>query len=319
MRVLVTGGAGFIGSHIVDKLIQLNNEVLVVDNLSTGSIDNLNKKAIFKQGCITDGVFVDKVFESFRPQYVIHQAAQSNANKSIENPVADCKTNILGTLVLLDIIRKYAVKKLVYASSAAVYGDGDKISLDEELPSNPISFYGLSKLTPENYIKLYNDLYNVNYTIFRYANVFGGRQNPQGEGGVVSVLINKMINNITPSIFGDGTQTRDFIYVEDVVEANILALQNDVNGTFNLSTNKETTINELYFILSDILRKKYICDYKPRKKGDILRSCLNNKKLKNQLGWEPRYSLEEGLKRTIEYTLMDEKVEYLDLINELIT
>jgi UDP-glucose 4-epimerase len=304
MRVLVTGGAGFIASHIVDKLIELNYQVATIDNLSTGKEENINEQADFYKGDINDYKFLERIFQRFNPEIIIHHAAQSNARKSLDDPIYDCKTNIIGTLNLLDLSKDYGIKKFIYASSASIYGDVYKdISIREEDEIQPISFYAISKMTTEYYIQLYHKFYNINYIIFRYSNVYGPRQNPHGEGGVIPVFIDQMINDINPVIFGDGNQTRDFIYIEDVVNANIMAIEKDVNGIFNISTNTEININELFNEINNILHKDYKPKYGEMKKGDIVKSCLDNSKALEVLGWEPKHKIKIGLKRTIEYFL----------------
>ncbi|AFK85625.1 MULTISPECIES: SDR family oxidoreductase [Thermoanaerobacterium] len=300
MNILVTGGAGFIGSNIVDLLIDNGYDVAVVDNLSTGKKENINKKARFYNIDITDDDLY-KVFEYEKIDIVIHHAAQIDIQRSINDPVFDAKVNIIGTINLLECCRKYDVKKIVYASSAAVYGDPEYLGVDEKHRVNPISYYGISKHTPEHYIKVYNELYGLKYTILRYANVYGIRQDPKGEGGVISIFIDKMLSGKNPVIFGDGNQTRDFIYVKDVAKANLLALEKGDNEIINISTNRSTTINELVEIMNKFMEKPLKPIYKEPRKGDILHSYLDNKKAKDVLRWKPDYSLEDGLKETIKY------------------
>ncbi|MGJ7045774.1 SDR family oxidoreductase [Thermoanaerobacterium thermosulfurigenes] len=300
MNILVTGGAGFIGSNIVDLLIDNGYDVIVVDNMSTGKKENINKKAIFYNIDITDDNLY-KVFENEKIDNVIHHAAQIDIQRSINDPVFDAKVNIIGTINLLECCRKYDVKKIVYASSAAVYGDPEYLGVDEKHKVNPISYYGISKHTPEHYIKVYNELYGLKYTILRYANVYGIRQDPKGEGGVISIFIDKMLSGKNPVIFGDGNQTRDFIYVKDVAMANLLALEKGDNEIMNISTNKATTINELVDVMSKIIGTHLKPIYASQRKGDILHSYLDNQKAKELLEWIPDYTLEDGLIETIEY------------------
>ncbi|TCO60242.1 SDR family oxidoreductase [Caldanaerobacter subterraneus] len=300
MKVLVTGGAGFIGSHIVDLLIENGYEVVIVDNLSTGKEEFINKKAIFRKKDITDEDLY-KIFEKEKPDYVIHQAAQIDVQKSIDNPVFDAKVNILGTVNLLEYCRKSGVKKVIYASSAAVYGNPEYLPIDEEHRINPISYYGISKQTPEHYFDVYSQLYGLKYTILRYANVYGVRQDPKGEGGVISIFIDKMLKGERPIIFGDGNQTRDFVYVKDVAKANFLALEKGDNEIVNISTNRTTTINELVYVMNKIMGTSLKPIYTEPRKGDIVHSYLDNKKALDVLGWKPEYSLEDGLRETIEY------------------
>ncbi|MEG6569730.1 SDR family oxidoreductase [Thermoanaerobacterium thermosaccharolyticum] len=300
MNILVTGGAGFIGSNIVDLLIDNGYDVIVVDNMSTGKKENINKKARFYNIDITDNDLY-KAFEDEKIDIVIHHAAQIDIQRSINDPVFDAKANIIGTINLLECCRKFDVKKIVYASSAAVYGDPEYLGVDEKHRVNPISYYGISKHTPEHYIKVYNELYGLKYTILRYANVYGIRQDPKGEGGVISIFIDKMLNGERPVIFGDGNQTRDFIYVKDVAKANLLALEKGDNEIINISTNKATTINELVNIMNKIMNASLKPIYAVPRKGDIVHSYLDNKKAKDVLGWKPDYELEDGLKETVEY------------------
>jgi UDP-glucose 4-epimerase len=300
MNILVTGGAGFIGSNITDFLLGIGYEVVIVDNLSTGKEEFINKKAIFYKKDITDDDLYE-IFEKEKPDFVVHQAAQIDIQKSIKNPVFDTKVNILGTVNLLECCRKSGVKKIVYASSAAVYGDPEYLPVDEKHKVAPISYYGISKHTPEHYFEVYCKLYGLEYTILRYANVYGIRQDPKGEGGVISIFIDKMLKGERPVIFGDGNQTRDFIYVKDIAKANILALEKGDNEIINISTNKVTTINELVDKMNKFMEEPQKPIYKEPRKGDILNSYLDNKKALEVLGWEPEYQLEQGLKETIEY------------------
>lgn len=300
MRVLVTGGCGFIGSHIADMLAAQGNEVAVVDNLCTGNIGNLNPEAKFFKIDITSKELRD-VFEAVKPEVVYHEAAQIDIQKSIKDTVFDTTVNIVGTVNLLECCRDYGVKKIIYASSAAVYGNPQYLGVDEDHPVNPISFYGISKHTPEHYIKTFSDLYGLRYTILRYANVYGVRQDPKGEGGVVSIFLDRLLKGQASVIFGDGEQTRDFIYVKDIAAANLAALDNGDGEIVNVSTNLPVTVNELYRQMRSILDSSLEADYGPERKGDILHSYLNNEKACSLLDWKPRYSLEQGLRETVEY------------------
>ena len=300
MKILVTGGAGFIGSHIVDLLIENGYEVVIVDNLSTGKEEFINKKAIFYKKDITDDDLYE-IFEKEKPDYVVHQAAQIDVQRSIDDPVFDAKVNVLGTVNLLECCRKSGVKKIVYASSAAVYGNPEYLPIDEVHKINPISYYGISKHTAEHYFEVYSQLYDLKYTILRYANVYGIRQDPKGEGGVISIFIDKMLKGERPIIFGDGNQTRDFVYVKDVAKANLLALEKGDSEVVNISTNKATSINKLVELMNEIMNTSLEPIYTEPRKGDIVHSYLDNKKALDVLGWKPEYSLEEGLKETIEY------------------
>ena len=296
MKVLVTGGAGFIGSHIVDTLIESGYEVVVVDNLSTGKKEYLHDKAVF-YNLELHSKQLDGVFAKELPDFVIHEAAQVDVSISINDPYYDAYSNILGTIHLLDLCREYQVKKVIYASSCAVYGETGDYSIQESSIIQPISFYGASKYTPEQYIQLYQKLYGLSYTILRYANVYGPRQTPKGEGGVISIFVKKLLKNENPIIYGDGTQTRDFVYVKDVAHANLLALTKGENQIYNVSLNKKTSINELFLLLSLLIPHSAVPIYKPSKNGDILYSRLDNQKAKELLGWQPKFDLFKGLYR----------------------
>lgn len=301
MKVLVTGGAGFIGSHIVDKLITKGFDVVIVDNLSSGKKENVNLQAKLYQVDITSSSDLEEVFALEKPNYVIHHGAQIDIQKSIVDPVYDANINVLGTINILEKCREHSVDKLVYASSAAVYGNPKDLPVNELHEINPLSFYGVSKFTPELYIKIFSSMYGIKYSILRYANVYGIRQDPKGEGGVVSIFVDKILKNDPPVVFGDGEQTRDFIYVSDVAEANLAALFHGDNETFNISCNQRTSINQLISLMNSLTGQSLSSIYKESRNGDIKHSCLDNKKAVNNLAWAPKYSLEEGLRKTINY------------------
>jgi len=294
MKIIVTGGCGFIGSHLVDRLVELNHEVLVIDNLSTGSIENLNQSANFEEIDIKDED-VSRIFNDFKPQIVYHLAAQIDVQASIDNPVIDGEINILGTLNILQQCKKHGVKKVIYSSSAAVYGNPSALPITESYVTNPISFYGLSKYIPENYLQLFSNTFSLDYTILRYANVYGERQGIKGEGGVISIFFDKYIKQEQPVIYGDGYQTRDFIYVKDIVEANVLAMENGRNQIYNVSTNAPINVNELVSTIGNITGTEFKPKYKNQRSGDIIDSYLDNTKIINELGWYFKYSVSEGL------------------------
>jgi UDP-glucose 4-epimerase len=302
MEVLVTGGAGFIGSNIVDGLIKKGHKVIVVDNLSTGKKENLNKNAKFHQLDIRDQE-LKEIFKENEITHVIHHAAQIDVQHSIKDPLFDVQNNILGTINLLEMSRECGVEKIIYASSAAVYGEPDYLPVDEEHPIKAMSPYGITKHTPEHYIKMYNELYDLKYTIFRYANAYGPRQDSKGEGGVVSIFVDKMVAEERPVIFGDGKQTRDFIHVYDIVKANLLALENDENILVNISTESRDSVNDLVDYLNLILPYNLKAIYEEARKGDILHSSLANEKAEELLGWTPDYDFKAGLKQTVKYYL----------------
>lgn len=299
-KVLVTGGAGFIGSHLVDRLIYEGCSVSIIDNMSTGRVVNVNKGAKLYEMDIRDSG-ISKVFELEKPEYVVHNASQINVRNSFEDPVFDCDVNIIGTINILENCRKYEVSKIIYPSSAAVYGMPEYLPVDEKHSVNPISYYGISKHTPEHYIRVYSELYGIKHTILRYANVYGIRQDPKGEGGVVSIFMERLLKGKVPVIYGDGEQTRDFIYVDDIVEANIKALSYGDNEILNISTNMPVSVNELYSVMKDILGVEHDAEHIGERAGDIRYSCLDNSKATKLLDWKPKYSLRDGLEKTIDY------------------
>ena len=298
-KVMVTGGAGFIGSHIVDELINKNYQVAVIDNLITGNRSNLPDNITFYHIDIKEKEHLETVFSKERPDIVIHLAAQTSVGDSVNRPSYDGHNNILATINILDCCKNYKVKKLIFASSAAVYGHTEHLPIKETNPLKPLSFYGLSKLTAEEYIQLYSKIFDLPYTILRFSNVYGERQNSHGEAGVISIFINQALKQEPVTIFGDGLQTRDFIYVKDVAAANIAAIENGLNDTFNISSNTRTSVNEVLKVISDINRKEFIKIHHPFKPGEIIDSQLCNDKAINSLKWTPKYSLIEGLKEIL--------------------
>ncbi|RJQ24494.1 MAG: SDR family oxidoreductase [Peptococcaceae bacterium] len=298
MRVLVTGGAGFIGSHVVDVLVSAGAQVAVLDDLSTGRFENLNPGANFYRGSI-EGAELVELIERERPAVVFHQAAQVDVQRSLREPLADVKTNISGTLNLLEVCRRFGVKKVVYASSAAVYGNPSYLPVDEKHPVEPLSCYGISKYVPELYLETYRHLYGLNYTVLRYANVYGPRQDVQGEGGVVAVFTWKLLRGESPCIFGDGEQTRDFIYVKDVAAANLAAIDGGNGMVLNISTGAPVSVNTLFAGLKEITGSPLGAVYGPPRPGDITHSYLSAERAGAAVGWSPRYSLAEGLRETV--------------------
>lgn len=298
MKVLVTGGTGFIGSHITDLLVEEGHEVVVIDNLSQSDLSFLNPGARFYQGDITDPELFS-ILAKEKPEIIIHQAAQVSVYHSVNDPLHDGKTNILGTLQLLQGAVQCKVQKMIFASTCAVYGDAQTLPIPEDHPINPLSGYALSKWTGEEYIRLFHRLYGLRYTILRYANVYGPRQGRGGEGGVVSSFARQMKKGIPPVIFGDGQQTRDFVYVKDVARANVLALAKGDQETINISSGQAFSIGELYALMAKLARLNLPPRYAPSRTGDIRHSCLDRNKAKDVLGWAPYYSLERGLQETL--------------------
>lgn len=301
MAVLVTGGCGFIGSHIVDKLLEKNCEVVVLDNLSTGCRNNIKVEDIFFYQMDILDPQIEFIFQNHRIQTIIHQAAQASVSHSILFPFTDGDVNIGGTIRLIELARKYCVEKMVFASSSAVYGTPSFLPITPSHPTNPLSPYGLSKLTAEKYLELAFSLYDLPYTILRYGNVYGPRQNASGEGGVIAIFAKALAEGEAPVIYGDGQQTRDFIYVEDVASANLAAIENGAGEVLNVSTGRELSIKELLGYLQSIKQLPRSAVFEKERAGDIKRSLLCNERTKAVLDWEPQTSLEEGLKKTMGY------------------
>lgn len=301
MKISVTGGAGFIGSHLVDRLIEQGHTVQVIDNLSTGSLSNVNEKAQFLNMDIRNSELT-KVWAEFKPDYVFHEAAQTMVPVSMKDPALDCDVNLMGLINVLNSCVQNGVKKIIMPSSAAVYGDLDSLPLDETMAGKPSSFYGLTKLTTESYLELYAKNFNLPYICFRYANVYGPRQGHGGEGGVISIYCEHLQKGQDLAIFGDGEQTRDFVYVDDVVEANLLALEKpEVTGIYNVSTEKSTSLNELIGHFKDIVGKSFTVNYEAERAGDIKHSLLSIQKVHKDLAYSPKTELRDGLEKTYNY------------------
>jgi UDP-glucose 4-epimerase len=365
MKILVTGGAGFIGSNVVDALVREGHEVAILDNLSTGRKENLNPDAKFHNVDITDFEGVEKVFKDFKPEILYHLAAQIDVRKSVSDPVFDGMINVLGSINLFKLSVEYGVKRVIFSSTGgALYGEPLKLPATEDTPVEPLSPYGVSKYCGENYLNYFKRLYGgdryaplrfahddgegrlsggdrdtplrsahdvkegrlsggdqyaqitssqddekgrlpggshgFERVILRYANVYGPRQDPLGEAGVIAIFIGKILKGEQPIIYGDGTQTRDYIFVEDVVRANLLALTGK-EGTYNIGTGIETSINKLVEILSEVFGKKIEPIYADERPGEVKRIALDGTLAKEVLGFVPHYSLYEGIKKTIEW------------------
>lgn len=301
MRVCVTGGAGFIGSHLVDRLIALGHTVLVIDNLTTGVREFVNPKAAFIEMDVRDAN-IESIFADFKPQVVFHEAAQTMVPASMENPKMDCDVNLLGLVNILEASRKHKVEHFLMPSSAAVYGDLDTLPLTEDMIGKPTSFYGLTKLTGEGYLRIYEQAFGLKTVCFRYSNVYGPRQGDGGEGGVISIFTRLINEGQGLTIFGDGEQTRDFIYVDDVVEANIKAMNHpELTGVYNISTNTSTSVNKLVSYFKSISNKDLLVYYEAERTGDIRHSRLCNQKAKVDFDFLATVDLERGLRDTISY------------------
>jgi len=300
MKILVTGGAGFIASHIVDAYIEKGHNVVVIDNLSSGRIENLNKKAKFYEIDIRDKK-IEEVFKKEKIDVINHHAAQIDVRKSVAEPIFDADINIMGTLNLLENSRKYGIKKFIFASSGGVMYGECETPPDENYPALPLSPYGISKKVIEDYLRFYKFAYNLNFTVFRYGNVYGPRQDPHGEAGVVAIFSKAMLNNKEVFIFGDGKQIRDYINVFDIVRANLITLEEGDGEIFNLGTGNSISVNELFNYLKEITDYKREPVYKPQRLGELQKSKLNVKKAKEILSWKTEIDIKEGLRKTVEY------------------
>jgi UDP-glucose 4-epimerase len=302
MRILVTGGAGFIGSHVVDRFVGDGHEVAVFDNLSTGFRALLNPAARFFEADLTDGDAVERCVAEFRPEVVDHHAAQIDVRGSVEDPVFDARTNILGALRLLQSCTRNGVRKFVYASTGgALYGEGRELPATEAHPVNPESPYGVSKHTLEHYLYLWKLLHGLDYTVLRYPNVYGPRQNPHSEAGVNAIFIGLMLAGKRPRIFGTGEQVRDYLYVMDVVEANVLALGGGSGEIVNLGTGIGTSVNDIFRELKLIMGFAGEPIYEAPRPGEVQRIYLDATRARAVLGWAPRTRFHDGLVEAVEW------------------
>jgi UDP-glucose 4-epimerase len=298
----VTGGAGFIASHITDALVNEGHQVVVFDDLSSGFEKNINPKAKFVKGNICDKELVEKLFSEEKFDLVNHHAAQMDVRRSVKDPAFDANTNIIGTINLLQNAVKYKVKKFMFASTGgAVYGEQVYFPADENHPTQPRSPYGISKLAVEKYLYFYNAEYGLNYTILRYANIYGPRQNPFGEAGVVAIFSTKLLKGEQPVINGSGEQTRDYVFVGDVVKANLLTLNDTANDIYNVGTGIETNVNQLFHKLNSIIKANKEEKHGPAAPGEQMRSVITSEKLFKKFGWKPSTNLDEGLKLTVDF------------------
>lgn len=301
MRILIIGGAGFIGSHLVNLLNNNDeHELVVVDNLSSGSRDNISSAIRFYEMDIRDNdlekIFIENTFD-----VVINLAAQTMVPYSLEHPDEDADINILGLINVLNCCRKYSVRRIIFSSSAAVYGNNTNVPLKENEESMPNSFYGITKMTAEHYLRVYNELYGIDAIVLRFANVYGERQGNGGEGGVISIFAKRIAEGLPITLFGDGNQTRDFVYAGDIAEAISAAL--DVKGyhIINISNAVEVSINELIQNFAQVAQREIKVDYQEARLGDIYRSCLDNSNMRQKLDVLPQTTLQEGLLKTYAY------------------
>lgn len=299
IRVVITGGAGFIGSHVTDYFVKNGYEVLVIDNLSRGRLENLNKKASFVKADIRDIGAVKKISKDFKPQIVCHLAAQVSVSSSVKDPYNDASVNVYGTIVVTEEFYKAGAEKLIFASSAAVYGNPEKLPVNEESDLHPIAPYGVSKKAAEDYVRIISEKYRRYFSILRLSNVYGPRQVFDGESGVIPAFIQGCMNNKKVNLYGFGKMVRDFVYVEDVARAFFMASSRD-GGIFNISSGAGTEISEVF----ELIKKE--CDGGevnplPSREGEIKSMVLDSTKAFRELGWRPHVSLEVGIERTIEY------------------
>jgi UDP-glucose 4-epimerase len=301
MRVLVTGGAGFIGSHVCDWLARSGHEVIILDDLSSGRVEQINAAARFYQMDLSSP-WLDEMFRIEKPEAVVHLAAQVSVRRSVEDPVYDAQVNLLGTAALLKSSVQHGVKRFLFSSTGgAIYGEADVIPTPEDYPPLPVSPYGASKFAAETYLRTFHALHHLSSAALRYANVYGPRQDPHGEAGVVAIFVKRMLSQEKVRINGDGRQTRDFVYVGDVAEANALALDSEAVGAFNVGTGKETDINQIFTVLKELTGYSQTAEHGPPLSGEQRRSVVDPRLIGKVMGWQPRTDLAQGLQATVEY------------------
>ncbi|MCM3321508.1 MULTISPECIES: NAD-dependent epimerase/dehydratase family protein [Cytobacillus] len=300
MNIVISGGAGFIGSHLVDYFIKEGAKVYVIDNFSSSTQKYLHPESIVLD-CDIRSDKIKQHFSTIKPDLVFHLAAQADVTKSIKYPTTDADINIVGTINLLEASVQAKVKQFIFSSTSAVYGESSEDIIHETDPTQPISYYGMSKYAAENYIRLYHHLYQLPYTILRYGNVYGPRQTPKGEGGVIAVFLQKILSGESLNIHGNGEQTRDFIFVDDIVLANVSASKQITNDTYHVSTGLKTSVNQIIEKLSHIHSKPIKKQYVTSRQGDIKDSCLSREKIKQKLNWVPHHSIDEGLLQTYQF------------------
>ncbi len=308
MKILVTGGAGFIGSWVCDAYISEGYRVLIVDNLSTGSEKNIPKEAEFVECDIRDSVGLNKVFQRFRPEVVNHHAAQINVRNSVEDPYTDAEINIIGSINVLRLCSEYKISRFIFASTGgALYGEPETLPATETTRTYPLSPYGIAKLSTENYVRYHSESFGFDYVIFRYANVYGERQNPEGEAGVIGIFCKNILKEKPCIIFGDGEQTRDYVHVSDVSRANLLAVKLKEQGIFNIGTSVESSVNDIVQILQEETALEFVVKREQQRQGEVKKISLDSSLVMQKLEWIPEISLREGLIRTWKWFLQNRK------------
>ncbi len=304
MRILVTGGAGFIGSHIVDQCVALGHEVAVIDNLweeGGGKEQNLNPEARFFRADITDDAALQSIFDEVRPEVVSHQAAQHSVAISTKNPLLDARVNVLGLLNVLTNCTRVGTRKIVFASSGATYGTPARLPIDEEVVQRPESPYGITKMVAEHYLRYWQEANGLSYTALRYGNVYGPRQDPNGEAGVIAIFARRFLNHESVRIDWDGNQKKDYVFVGDVARANLLAIEHGDNDIFCIGTGGAASVNELYDALAAIIGYKPEIVRAPKRPGDIYLTYFDYQKAERVLGWKPHTTLKVGIEKTVEF------------------
>jgi UDP-glucose 4-epimerase len=304
MRILVTGGAGFIGSHIVDQCVAMGHEVAIVDNLwqeGGGKKENLNPKATFYRADITDEATLQHIFDEVRPEIVSHQAAQHSVAISTKDPQLDARVNVLGLLNVLTNCTRIGTRKIIFASSGATYGTPARLPIDEEVPQRPESPYGITKMVTEHYLRYWQEANGLTYSALRYGNVYGPRQDPNGEAGVIAIFARRFLNHDTVRIDWDGEQRKDYVYVEDVARANVLAIDRGDNDIFCIGTGRGASVNELYHTLAKITGYSPEIVHAPKRPGDIYLAYFDCSKAERVLSWKPQVTLEEGIAKTVDF------------------